>query len=114
MEPRQRPTYAAATRKSSVPIYIPPAQPRKTDIWRTADNSPVCFHCGLPGHVVRYCRQREAAFDSYRARRQKLNEVNAEEDFRSPNFVYSKSRPIPNTPLQITVVLLSIQSVSEP
>ncbi|GBN69612.1 hypothetical protein AVEN_204844-1 [Araneus ventricosus] len=29
--------------------------PRKTDLWRTTNNRPVCFHCGRPGHVVRYC-----------------------------------------------------------
>ncbi|GFX85419.1 CCHC-type domain-containing protein [Trichonephila clavipes] len=27
-------------------------------MWRTADNRPVCFHCGRPGHVMRYCRER--------------------------------------------------------
>ncbi|GBL96925.1 hypothetical protein AVEN_212432-1 [Araneus ventricosus] len=94
MEPRQRPTYAAVTRKPSVPIY-PPVQPMKTDVWRTADDFPACFDCGCPGHVVRYYRDRKAAFDSHRARRQNLNEINAEEDFRSPNLV-CRSTPIPN------------------
>ncbi|GBN48383.1 hypothetical protein AVEN_91347-1 [Araneus ventricosus] len=94
MEHRQRPTYAAATRKSSVPGYSPPAQLRKTDIWRIADNSSVSFHCGRRGHVVRYYRKRKAVFDNYRSRRQNLNEVNAE-DFRRPNFVI-QSTPSPN------------------
>ncbi|GFU30024.1 hypothetical protein TNCV_4716801 [Trichonephila clavipes] len=31
--------------------------------WRTADNRPVCFHCGRPGHVMRYCRERKAVFE---------------------------------------------------
>ncbi|XP_049274112.1 uncharacterized protein LOC119403054 [Rhipicephalus sanguineus] len=26
--------------------------------WRTFDNRPMCFACGLPGHVARYCRRR--------------------------------------------------------
>ncbi|GFU79482.1 hypothetical protein TNCV_872511 [Trichonephila clavipes] len=33
-------------------------------MWRTADNRPVCFHCGRPGHVMRYCRERKAVFDN--------------------------------------------------
>lgn len=42
---------------------------RKTDLWRTEDNRPVCFHCGRPGHVVRYCRERRSVFDTYRNER---------------------------------------------
>ncbi|GFY48096.1 CCHC-type domain-containing protein [Trichonephila inaurata madagascariensis] len=30
---------------------------RKTDLWLTSDNVPICFHCGRPGHVTRYCRR---------------------------------------------------------
>ncbi|GFV17820.1 CCHC-type domain-containing protein [Trichonephila clavipes] len=38
---------------------IPPEPRKKTDVWRTADNRPVCFHCGRPGHVMRYhCREK--------------------------------------------------------
>ncbi|GBM01969.1 hypothetical protein AVEN_14289-1 [Araneus ventricosus] len=33
------------------------APPRKTDVWRTKDYVPLCFHCGRPGHVFRYCRE---------------------------------------------------------
>ncbi|GFX54832.1 CCHC-type domain-containing protein [Trichonephila clavipes] len=57
-ETRPRPTYAAVTRKYRAPVQKFPPQPRKTDVWRTADNRPVCFHCGRPGHVMRYCRER--------------------------------------------------------
>ncbi|GFT87133.1 CCHC-type domain-containing protein [Trichonephila clavipes] len=63
-ETRPRPTYAAVTRKYRAPVQKFPPEPRKTDVWRTADNRPVCFHCGRPGHVMRYCRERKAVFDN--------------------------------------------------
>ncbi|GFU71291.1 CCHC-type domain-containing protein [Trichonephila clavipes] len=47
-ETRPRPTYAAVTRKYRAPVQKLPPEPRKTDVWRTADNRPVCFHCGRP------------------------------------------------------------------
>ncbi|GFS63492.1 CCHC-type domain-containing protein [Trichonephila clavipes] len=65
-ETRPRPTY----RNSRAPVNRFPPQPRKTDVWRTAENRSVCFHCGRPGHVMRYCRERKAVFDNYRNRRQ--------------------------------------------
>ncbi|GFQ75454.1 CCHC-type domain-containing protein [Trichonephila clavata] len=67
-ETQRRPTYAAVTRRSRVSAQRLPTQPRKAYLWRTTDNRPVCFHCGRPGHVVRYCRERKAVFDSYRNR----------------------------------------------
>ncbi|GFU01220.1 CCHC-type domain-containing protein [Trichonephila clavipes] len=63
-ETRPRPTYAAVTRKYRAPVQKFPPEPRKTDVWRTADNRPVCFHCGRPGHVMRYCGERKAVFDN--------------------------------------------------
>ncbi|GFV02578.1 CCHC-type domain-containing protein [Trichonephila clavipes] len=42
-ETRPRPTYAAVTRKYRAPVQKFPPEPRKTDVWRTADNRPVCF-----------------------------------------------------------------------
>lgn len=69
-------TYAAAARRqASSPAtrrQPPPAVQtprRRTDVYRTEDNTPVCFHCGRPGHVVRYCRERRRVFDDYYATR---------------------------------------------
>ncbi|GBM57411.1 hypothetical protein AVEN_184030-1 [Araneus ventricosus] len=43
---------------------------RKTNLWRTSDNVPICFHSGRPGHVTRYCRDRRRVFNEARVRRQ--------------------------------------------
>ncbi|UYV72119.1 hypothetical protein LAZ67_9001873 [Cordylochernes scorpioides] len=45
-----------------------PTQPRKTEHWRTYDDKPICFHCGRPGHVIRYCRERRQVFAEARTR----------------------------------------------
>ncbi|GFV03681.1 CCHC-type domain-containing protein [Trichonephila clavipes] len=84
-ETRSRPTYAAVTRKYRAPVQKFPPEPRKTDVWRTADNRPVCFHCGRPGHVMRYCRERKAVFDNSRNRRRNFDDVGTEEEIRRPN-----------------------------
>ncbi|GFW03010.1 CCHC-type domain-containing protein [Trichonephila clavipes] len=34
---------------------------RKTDLWCTSDNVPICFYCGRLGQVIRYCRVFSAA-----------------------------------------------------
>uniref|UniRef100_L7LUP6 Putative tick transposon n=1 Tax=Rhipicephalus pulchellus TaxID=72859 RepID=L7LUP6_RHIPC len=43
--------------------YRPPAgqryTPRKTDVWRTPDHRPLCYHCGEAGHTYRRCQYRE-------------------------------------------------------
>ncbi|GFV23713.1 CCHC-type domain-containing protein [Trichonephila clavipes] len=84
-ETRPRPTYTAVTRKYRAPVQKFPPEPRKTDMWRTADNRPVCFHCGRPGHVMRYCRERKAVFDNSRNRRRNFDDVGTEEEIRRPN-----------------------------
>ncbi|GFV00631.1 CCHC-type domain-containing protein [Trichonephila clavipes] len=84
-ETRPRPTYAAVTRKYRAPVQKFPPEPRKTDVWRTADNRPVCFHCGRPGHVMRYCRKRKAVFDNSRNHRRNFDDVGTEEEIRRPN-----------------------------
>lgn len=65
VKPRRQPPYAAVARRPTPVVQ----SERKTDVWRTADNQPVCFHCGRPGHVVRYCRERREIFNAYRADR---------------------------------------------
>ncbi|XP_077525808.1 uncharacterized protein LOC144137743 [Haemaphysalis longicornis] len=39
------------------PAAQPPA-PRKTDVWRTSDNRPLCYHCGEADHIYRRCPNR--------------------------------------------------------
>ncbi|GFV09117.1 transposon Ty3-I Gag-Pol polyprotein [Trichonephila clavipes] len=54
---------------------------------RTADNRHVCFHCGRPGHVMRYCRERKAVFDNSRNRRRNFDDVGTEEN--TPTKLFS-------------------------
>ncbi|GFV00982.1 CCHC-type domain-containing protein [Trichonephila clavipes] len=77
-ETRPRPTYAAVTGKCNSCSEIP--EPRKTDVWRTADNRPVCFHCGRPGHVMLLPREK-AVFDNSRNRRRNFDDVGTEEKY---------------------------------
>ncbi|GFY74304.1 CCHC-type domain-containing protein [Trichonephila inaurata madagascariensis] len=41
----------------------------KTDLWRTSYNVPICFHCGRPGHVPRFCRKRRRVLSAAKQRR---------------------------------------------
>ncbi|UYV72836.1 hypothetical protein LAZ67_10000929 [Cordylochernes scorpioides] len=73
---------------------------RRTDQWRTQDNKPICFHCGRPGHVKRYCRDRQPV-DQYELERPKryiqtrqTTQFNKEHSSRSPN--YRRKSPYPN------------------
>ncbi|UYV75028.1 hypothetical protein LAZ67_12002147 [Cordylochernes scorpioides] len=36
---------------------------RDTNEWGTTEGKPICFHCGRPGHVVRYCRDRRREYE---------------------------------------------------
>lgn len=42
----------------SAPLPTSWAEPRVSTSWRTPDNRPICYACGTPGHVARYCRRR--------------------------------------------------------
>lgn len=63
------PSYSPATNyyRSPVSVYPvnrpfpPPRAP--VNSWRTPDNRPVCYNCGIPGHVARYCRRRGFYFN---------------------------------------------------
>lgn len=66
------PTVAAVERQpfvSSMPRTAAPysgePNPRKSDLWRTPDRRPLCFHCGEPGHVYRACPYRHAGLRGF-------------------------------------------------
>ncbi|GFU46932.1 CCHC-type domain-containing protein [Trichonephila clavipes] len=118
-ETRPRPTYAAVTRKYRAPVQKFPPEPRKTDVWRTADNRPVCFHCGRPGHVMRYCRERKAVFDNSRNRRRNFDDVGTEEEKYADQTLLAVLRQVPRgrSPIRryrSPVAISPIQSVTRP
>lgn len=94
--PRHRRMYAEAART----FYpVAPSQPRKTDIWRTNDNQPICFHCGRPGHVLRYCRERKAVFDAYRTSRRTSQQPQAYPQYDDQPYATVTARsPSPRRP----------------
>ncbi|GFT77905.1 CCHC-type domain-containing protein [Trichonephila clavipes] len=109
--------YAAVTGKYRAPVQKFPPQPRKTDVWRTADNRPVCFHCGRPGHVMRYCREKRLSLTTLEtadgtSTTLALKKKYADQTLR--RFTPNPTRPIPNTSLQIPVAISPIQSVARP
>lgn len=38
---------------------------RKSDVWRTPDYQPLCFHCGEAGHLYRACYYRRIGLQGY-------------------------------------------------
>lgn len=60
--PYSRPQPSDSWSQSEVP---PRPQVRKTDVWRTADHRPLCYHCGEPGHVYRRCPYREIGLPGF-------------------------------------------------
>ena len=77
LTPLTAPGSANPTPRRSFPIKSQPrrerrftaAPQRKTDLWRTDNNVPLCYHCGRPGHVLRYCRERRRIFQDAKAAR---------------------------------------------
>ena len=43
----------------------PHVQPRRADEMRTKDNKPICFSCNRPGHISKYCRQKQIRAINY-------------------------------------------------
>ncbi|UYV61807.1 K02A2.6-like, partial [Cordylochernes scorpioides] len=50
---------AKTIRPHPEPRYLKQGGRRDTNDWRTTEGRPICFYCGRPGHVVRYCRDRK-------------------------------------------------------
>lgn len=82
LQTRRMPTYADALRQPAVhnasfvaPSTRPSAshgspflgelRPRKSDVWRTPDWTPLCFHCGEAGHLYRTCPYRRAGLRGF-------------------------------------------------
>ncbi|KAM7286225.1 hypothetical protein ISCGN_033109 [Ixodes scapularis] len=70
--PPQAPRQATAPPRKDAPApqyprrqedqaHVRPEQPtpRKTDVWRTADRHPLCYHCGEANHIYRRCPYRQ-------------------------------------------------------
>ncbi|UYV71409.1 hypothetical protein LAZ67_8003042, partial [Cordylochernes scorpioides] len=56
--------YEAETiRPHPEPRYPKQGGRRDTNEWRTTEGKPICFHCGRPGPVVRYCRDRRREYE---------------------------------------------------
>ncbi|UYV72561.1 hypothetical protein LAZ67_9003705, partial [Cordylochernes scorpioides] len=64
---KQTPRQQFLNQSTPAPNQTPPQ--RRTDEWRTHENVPICFHCGRPGHVARYCRDRRRVFEEARMKR---------------------------------------------
>ncbi|KAG0432941.1 hypothetical protein HPB47_020373 [Ixodes persulcatus] len=59
--PRREPPAPQFFRRQEDRVHAHPEQaaPRKTDVWRTADRRPLCYHCGEADHIYRRCPYRQ-------------------------------------------------------
>lgn len=57
IQPQPRPLFQRYS--DAAPRTEPGHYARKATIWRTADNRPLCYHCGEAGHVLRHCPYRK-------------------------------------------------------
>ncbi|UYV72414.1 hypothetical protein LAZ67_9003006 [Cordylochernes scorpioides] len=86
-----RPRYEAQTiRPHSEPHYRKQGRRRDTNDWRTTEGRPICFYCGRPGHVVRYCRDRkrhneERRNDYFQRKQDAMVSYNSRAESQDPN-----------------------------
>nr|AHN53417.1 pol polyprotein [Nuttalliella namaqua] len=64
-------------RSTPAPVQLDPARPlrvaytssapsvRKTDVWRTQDRRPLCYHCGEATHIYRNCPYRRLGLPGF-------------------------------------------------
>lgn len=71
VRPPAQPTVASASQVATYytrprpvrPVRAPFSPPRApVNPWRTTDNRPICYFCGIPGHVARLCNRRASYF----------------------------------------------------
>ncbi|KAH8009610.1 hypothetical protein HPB51_018878 [Rhipicephalus microplus] len=56
----------SSTSSGSPPVYRPsPRFFHRSNEWRTQDNRPICFACGIAGHIARFCRRRPTPANAY-------------------------------------------------
>ncbi|UYV73206.1 hypothetical protein LAZ67_10002175 [Cordylochernes scorpioides] len=83
--------YEAVTiRPHPEPRYPKQGGRRDTNDWRTTEGRPICFYCGRPGHVVRYCRDRkrhneERRNDYFQRKQDAMVSYNSRAESQDPN-----------------------------
>ncbi|UYV67129.1 hypothetical protein LAZ67_4004017, partial [Cordylochernes scorpioides] len=121
-----RPRYEAQTiRPHSEPHYRKQGRRCDTNEWRTTEGKPICFYCGRPGHVVRYCRDRkrhnEERRNKYFQRKQDAMEFyNSQTESQEPNDESSRKNfsryriPTPYTAVVSNLNLRKMETENKP
>ncbi|CAN7944753.1 unnamed protein product, partial [Ixodes hexagonus] len=77
---------------------LPPPVNTQPGYWRAQDGRPICFNCGIAGHIARYCRRRFPAYgalhvNSPRYERSYQDRYPSLEPGRRDNYEMSTQRP---------------------
>ncbi|UYV64426.1 ELMOD1 [Cordylochernes scorpioides] len=89
--PESNTRYEAQTiRPHPEPHYRKQGRRCDTNEWRTTEGKPICFYCGRPGHVVRYCRDRkrhneERRNEYFRRKQDAMEFYNSQTESQEPN-----------------------------